>query len=191
MSSLPDYISNIAMYPGVADVKVVPQRESGPEDLRLMNVVKICILPETGLNWGGQNPLASEDSPVWQEFLNWAKAYVKPNTHLVPWNPTPIYIDISLEVALFEGYESSVEKAAIVQAIRDMFKPRLGVLGRKFMLSDLEDAVKIVDEERRSSVDYIKIGLPQENVIPRDSVSYVALRNLNVFVRQTERKDVM
>lgn len=191
LGSIQDYKSNIALYPGVADVKIVPQRESGPEDLRLMNVVKICVLPEAGLSWGGQNPLAAEDSPTWREFLAWAQAKVRPNTHLVPWNPTPIYIDISIEVAIFEGYEPSVEKAIAIASVKELFKHKLGVLGRKFMLSDLEDALKISDGERRASIDYIKILNPTENVIPKDSVSYVALRNLNIFVRQTERKDVM
>lgn len=191
LGSITDYKSNIAMYPGVADVKIVPQRESGPDDLRLMNVVKICILPETGLSWGGQNPLAAEDSPTWREFLDWAQAKVRPNTHLVPWNPTPIYIDISVEVAIFEGYEPAVEKSVAIESVKTLFKHRLGVLGRKFMLSDLEDAIKITEGERRESIDYIKIVNPTENVIPKDSVSYVALRNLNIFVRQTERKDVM
>lgn len=192
MSSKPDYISNIRLYPGVADVTVVPQREAGPEDLRLMNVVKICILPETGSSWGGQNPVAADNSPTWREFLVWARDKVRPNTDLVPWNPTPIYIDINVDINVHEGYDVRVVRAEIETAIKNLFAHRQGILGRKFALSDLNDAIKLTTEgERRASIDYYTIRTPIEDIPTHDSLSYIALRSLNLYVRQTDRKDLL
>jgi len=189
MVSPSDWHGNIGLYPGVGDLSILSQRDIAPNDPSWQNVVRVCILPENGSSWGGQNP--SPESAVWTEFLKWAKKRVRPNTTIQPWNPSKILTDIVVEVAVFEEVDTQLMKDLLTTVISGMFTHTPGTLGKAFTRSDLDEAIKYDDDQRRDGIDYVKIVSPIEDIEPSTRLEFVSPKSITVLVRYTERESFL
>ncbi len=170
-----DYRAIASEYPGVASVTVVAQKDIAPNDLRWMNVVRICILP------------MSEDkfsSIEWADFLDWMQNKKHAAIHIQTFDPVKFVVDISIKLAL----SPSVAPADIVPTVKDnitnLFTRNMATLGRRVALSDITHASKI------AGVDYVEIVTPTVDQVPlagTEYFTYYALGQLNVQFYYTER----
>lgn len=177
--SRPDYVSNIIGYSGVADVAVLAQKDVAPDDPRWMNLVRICILPESEDNWGGANP--NPKSSAWQQFLEWFRSQYGVRD-IQTWNPEKMFIDVKVRIHMFKGRDKAAIKLKALERILLLFLKKPGILGRKLAVSDLEEACRV------PGVDYIEILSPEKSVVPELKTSYVVLRNApEIDVTITER----
>lgn len=187
MVSPGDWRGNIGLYPGVGDITILSQRDIAPNDPAWQNVVRVCILPENGSTWGGQNP--NPDSALWRDFLKWAKSRVRPNTTIQPWNPKKILVDIRVEVAVYDDVNLQLMRDTINQVIQSMFKHTPGTLGKRYAVSDLDEAIKYENREtRREGIDYVRILSPIEDIVPSTPLEFVSPKSINVLVKYTERE---
>ncbi len=183
MVSPPDWYANIGLFPGVGDVSILSQRDIAPNDSSWMNVVRVCILPESGSSWGGVNP--NPRSSKWINFLKWAADKTK--CTIQTWNPerVPVVIDIEILVNRSENIEAV--KAAAEKRIKDLFKHLPGTLGRSLAIDDIATAVKFDGEIKVRGIDYSKVKSPIEDIEPQSKLEYVSLKSLNVIVKYSNR----
>ena len=184
MVEFPSWKAKLMLYPGIADCTVQSQRDIAPNDPSWMNVVRVCVLPDTGGTWGGSNP--NPYSAKWNELVSWIEARVG-RLEIQRYNPTKVFTEIVIDVALHKGSKVEELRTAIDSQIKALFTPSAGMLGQKLALSDLDDAVKLVDGVRRPEVDYITIKSPLEDVEPDSKLEYVVPRSLILNVFHTDR----
>lgn len=180
--------ANLLLYPGIADVVVRGQRDIAPLDPAWQGVVQVAVLPQVG-TWGGQSG-ANPKSPKWDTFLKYLQS--KTNLIVQGFNPTQIYADLNIRVALNAGYSTEEYYPIIERAIKKLFLRNDTTLGKRLSRSDIDDAIKYDEsKQRREAIDYIEILSPSEDIIPSDVLTYVALRNLNLNVVSSERKEIL
>lgn len=187
-SDFGSWVSQIMLYPGVADCVVQSQRDIAPDDQRWMGVVRVCILPQYG-TWGGvtgENPTSAK----WTEFLEW----LQPKTFLniQPYNPSAIMTDIEIDVYLNQGYHKDEWEKKCTNLIQQLFVRNKNTLGKRLSRSDLDDAIKLdTEDRRRQEIDYVIIRSPEEDVIPSSQLQYVSPRSIKVNVQESERRDLL
>lgn len=183
MITQPDWVANIALYPGVADVCVQAQRDIAPDDPRWRSVVRVCILPDFG-SWSGTNP--NPISPQWTEFLQWASTKIG-NVEIQTWNPLPVYTDLEVDVFIHRHASKQEIQDALVAAMQTLFARKPKTLGRRLARSDIDAKMRDVPESVRTGIDYYNIRIPRDDVVPNSKLEYVALRELKINVRYTDR----
>lgn len=187
-SDFGSWLSQIMLYPGVADCVVQSQRDIAPDDQRWMGVVRVCILPQYG-TWGGVTG-ANPTSPKWTEFLDWIKT--KTFLNIQPYNPSAIMTDIEIDVHLNAGYRSDEWKKKCEGFVQKLFIRNKNTLGKRLSRSDLDDAIKLdTDKRRRKEIDYLIIRSPEEDVVPSSELQYVNPRSIRINVYESERGGIL
>jgi hypothetical protein len=183
--TLPQWNAAILGYPGVGDVVIQTQRDIAPNDPSWRNLIRVCVLPERASSWGGNNP--NPDSAQWSDFKSWLRERIGSHLTIQSYNPLRVPTDINVIVHVYEGTDLIEKKTVIEKRIRSIFEHNSNTLGRSLARDDISDAIKFVDLERDSSIDYLTLNQPIEDIKPDSDLKFITLRNLNVLVRYTER----
>lgn len=182
----------ISLFPDVADVVTMSQRDIAPNDKEWMGVIRVCILPKNTSTWGGINP--SPVSAQWNKFLAWISDKYKSELEIQTWNPDKLAADVIIDVALFAnaGGTRQSNQDKLTSAILKLFERKSGSLGKRLAVSDIIDAIKydhsdINEPIKRPEVDYLNVISPVQDLIPNSKLEYVALRNLRINIMYSER----
>lgn len=171
-----DIRSTIMRYPGVADCAPMGQRDIAPDDLRWMNSIRLCILPEESDTFGGANP--NPQSSTWRQFVDW----ISPMLHdayqngIQTWNPTKMYVNVRMRIAIVPAAKKSEIELVALENILKIFQKKPGTLGRRLSVTDLTDAVKKIE-----GVDYVEMVSPVEDIIMPDATHYAVLDGQPIF----------
>lgn len=164
-------------YPGVIDAVFRGQAEMNPSDVRFMNIVGTTLLTTT--------PWSTSNFETFKKFMENEKGmsalvYIRQD-------PTPIPIDVSLNVRAFNRADLAEVDRLVRLVITNFFAPRLGSLGALYHPSDLIIAImqKCADEAG-TVIDYIDSISPAEPIsLPK--INYAVLRNVELNVLYTDR----
>lgn len=127
-------------YPGVADVKVWGEFEEGLS-LALMNVVKVCLLMNTG-------PATAAEQDAFDTYVSDYKVL---NTRVVYQTALAILLYVNVKVYVKIGFSLVQIQSNVRSAIEKYFTPQQGLIGRSLYISDLNNV--ILSEE---GVDYVE-----------------------------------
>ncbi len=170
-----DYLAIIRGYSTVADALVLNQKDIAPNDVRWMNVVRICILPQDTDTYS---------TAEWNDFLAYFDDYKQYLIQIIIRNPVNIKVDVSMNVYAHYNQNLSVIKQAVSEAITNVFAKGIGTIGRKIAVSDIIRAASLP-----SQVDYVDIVTPTQDQVPASIYNWFSLRNLNISVFYTERRN--
>jgi hypothetical protein len=173
-----DYKAISSDYPGVSSVAIQTQKDIAPGDLRWMNVVRICILPQES---------DSFTPSQWKEFKTWFKLKAHAAVEIAEYNPVKKVVNIELTLAL---KASAIPEEVVNEAennIRALFAREVHTLGKRIAVSDLIDASHL------ETVDYVQIQSPLNDLVT-DSVrgkptplQYFEIGTLKISTRYSER----
>ncbi len=173
-----DYKAIASSYPGVASVSIQAQKDIAPDDLRWMNLVRICILP--------QNSDAFTDAE-WDDFEAWFMNKSHALVDIQRFNPTRVVKDVEIVLYLKSSAQPREVVPQIEAAIRSLFAKDRESLGRRIAVFDISNACKI------SEIDYINIITPGDDLTlidvngKPDKLSFFALGTLSVTAHYSER----
>lgn len=168
-----DYRAIALSYPDVASVIVQAQKDIAPNDLRWMNVVRICVLPTSDEQFNEQQ---------WANFEKYMLSRVHAAVHLQLINPTKIKVNITMRVAVTaDARPTDVENIVRVN-IQQLFARDSESLGRKITQSDLIEASNI------SGVDYVELVSPKQDLMPLSPLSWFSADNVTITTFITERR---
>lgn len=184
-----DHWQSLINYPDIADIEIQAQRDIDPEDMRWMNVVRLCVLPKNSSTWGGTNP--NPQSSQWSNFLAYVDT-IKPKIVVIQThNPEKLLTEIVIEAYIHRDQSKAEWEARINKAMSDFFTRRAGTLGRKLEIGDLEDVCKLDDKGvRYPGLDYVRVVKPTKPVEPRSRLEYVTPSSVTINVRYTERREL-
>lgn len=140
-----DYKAITISYPGVASAVVQAQKDIAPGDLRWMNVVRICILPQVG---------DSFTEIEWTDFLAWMETKKHAAIQLQKYNPVRRDVSIKLKIALKQNAVPGEVYPVVDSQIKSLFERDEDSLGRRIAVSD------IIAEADIDAVDYVQIITP-------------------------------
>lgn len=169
----PDYKAIACSYPGVASAAVQAQKDVAPWDLRWMNVVRICILPQ------------DQDSftdAQWKDFLTWFQKRHHAAIAIQKYNPLKIIRDVELVLALRNNSTPNDTVPVVESAIRALFARSLDTLGKRIAVSDILRCCDI------TGVDYADMVTPMADMLLPDELSYFELGTLKISTRYSERE---
>jgi hypothetical protein len=169
-----DYRAQIMAYPGVADVSIMGQRDIAPDDLRWMNMVRVCLLPEESDTFGGANP--NPTSADWDYFLAWLKDKRHNAYAIQKWNPERVFVTVRAKIALFPTVAENDIRLLATDKILSLFQKKPGILGRRLSQSDVVNSLRRIE-----GVDYVEIISPVEDILMPDICHYPALNGTPVF----------
>jgi hypothetical protein len=169
----PDYKAIASSYPGVASVTVMAQRDIAPNDLRWMNVVRLCVLPEFS---------DAYTVSQWSDFLAWFSKKGHAAVHIQKFDPIKLYADITLVVAIRQTALSSEVLVTVENNIKSLFEKDLSTLGKRIALSDVLEACTVV-----TGVDYVDPISPLGDFICPTPLHFYELRTLQISVIYSER----
>jgi hypothetical protein len=167
----PDYKAIASSYPGVSSVTIQGQRDIAPNDLRWMNVVRICILPQY---------TDSFNTNQWDDFNTWFTQYYHAAIHIVNYNPIKIVENIHISVSILDTALPSDVKPLIQANIQSLYAKSYATLGKKITTSDIIKAALVL------GVDYVDMVSSTVDAAP-DSLSYLELGTLQIDLKYTER----
>ena len=127
-------------FPGIADALVLPQSKTDPNDRRLMNVKKVCLLK----GGDGIDPndyiLSSSQASAWLQHFNKRR----PHTvgHVIFYAPVPSSPKLDLVLECEPYVTLALVEEAARQALSDLFSYKPGSLRRTILLSELFDTAK-------------------------------------------------
>lgn len=168
-----DYKAIASSYPGVASVVVQTQKDVAPGDLRWMNVVRLCVLPN------------SEDAftpAEWLGFLAWFRSRKHAAIDIQAFNPIQVMADIEVTL-LLKASGNPAEIVPTVEAnIRALFAKDKTTLGRRIARSDIDAACRV------DLVDYVQIVTPtKDDLVLPSGLYFYALGSLKVIPQYSER----
>lgn len=169
-TSVADITSNLQSVPGIADVKVLGQRDIAPNDPSWMNVFRLIVLPEATDTLGGANP--NPQSAAWANIRALMKGKIADMLDIQNWNPEKMFVVVRIKVAILQTATPDSVRLEIMERILALFEKKPGILGRRLSLYDLKEACKV------DGVDYIQILSPVEDIVPDADYRYVALDGL-------------
>jgi hypothetical protein len=169
----PDYKSIVSSYPGVASATIQAQKDIAPNDLRWMNVVRICILPTNSNNF---------TELEWQNFLNWFATKQHAAIHIQKYNPTKLLATVKLTVAMTSTAVAVEVTALVTENIQSLFAKNLYTLGKRIAISDIIEACTSI-----AGVDYVDVDLPTSDFVCPSPLHYYALQTLTVSTIYSER----
>lgn len=176
-----DYRAIVSSYPGVSSVTIQAQKDIAPNDLRWMNLIRICILPAEGDGF---------TSSEWDAFLTWFNAKKHAAVQVQRYNPVKVVKDIELTLALKASAVPEEVVPAVEANIRALFARDVNTLGKRISLYDIMDAAT-------DDVDYMLIAKPTEDFVPLDAqgkanpLMYFELGELKVSARYSERSALL
>lgn len=169
-----DYMVTFAQYPNVSSAIIQGQKDVAPWDLRWMNNIRVCALPS-------QVDADALTDAEWDAlFLYMSNKRVGPALHLVKQNPKKVVKDLTITIALLLDYVPSDVIPLVEQNIADLFSRKWDTLGKRVSLSDVMGACKV------EGVDYVLLDMTAD-FVPADRLSYIALGNLLINTRYSER----
>lgn len=158
----------LTQYSGIADCSPLGQRDVAPDDPRYMNLLRLCVLPETSDTFGGANP--NPKSSQWKQFLDWIEPRLHHAYDIQPWNPTKVYVKVRIRVAILPSVMDGEIRLVAQENILKLFQKKPGLLGRRLSKTDLTGAVKKIE-----GVDYAVLVSPQEDILMPDKTHYAVL----------------
>lgn len=170
-----DYKAIATGYPSVASVTVKAQKDIAPGDLRWMNVIRMCVLPQESDQF-----TISE----WDDFLEWFSTKAHAAIHIQTYNPTKIVTNVEVTLALSQSAISADVVPIVKASITSLFDKTTTTLGRRLALSDITDVCTI------AGVDYVDIVSPPIDQVAPDDYTYFSLGTLTVGTRYTERASI-
>lgn len=179
----------VLSFPGVADCAIMSQRDIAPNDPTWQLMLRICVLPKSGATFGGINP--NPESAAWTRLLNMIAKY-KPSHTIQTWNPSRILTSVAVEIGVHDWYSGdyrSLEQAAQTK-VANLFRPRVGLLGRMLSHSDIVAAIKNDDDGRTLDyIDYVRVLSPSDDLKPGSKLEYIGLRSMQVVAVTSNRGD--
>lgn len=152
-----DYKAIALEYPNVASVQVLTQRDIDPTDLRLMDVVKLIVLPSSS------NVFTDTDR---QAFLTYFDQKDYAASHLVVEDAVPLYVDMYITLALLPNALSSDVVTNVTTSISALFEKQPSTLGGRIARSDIVSACM-----SNAWVDYIDIADVKQGTTSTNGVS--------------------
>lgn len=182
-----EWRANILRYSGVADCVVLGQRDIAPNDPSWQGVIRVCVLPKESSSWGGVNP--NPRSAAWSKFLEYLNTF-RSDLTIQTWNPSKLLIDVHIEASVFLDVDIASMKSTLMDAVAELFARKRGVLGRRLALNDILDALRFESDKRtrRAGLDYCNVLSPTQDIVPNSKLEYVAIRNLVINIKQSERE---
>jgi hypothetical protein len=130
--------------PNIADVIVLNQADLGKYDLRLMNVLTLCVLPYTELLTD------TEKDNIKSLVLNASH----PVCDIAFINPEPLLINVKIKAHIFNNVVESQVIQTITDSINEVFTKSVKSLGKTVTISDI--VTKAIIEYM---VDYVEVLL--------------------------------
>ena len=141
------YASIANSYPGVIDSITLAQRETNPQDLRLMNVVQVSALTTS--------PLAQTDI---DQYIKYLQRYTMYSTRFQWQPPLPVDVVVDLTVHCYNSVSSLENVTAKTRsAVTKLFSGRPGILGTDFYISDL---VETAYNASPNQISHVEVNLP-------------------------------
>lgn len=168
--SAADITAGLQGIPGIADVKVLGQRDIAPNDPSWMNVMRIVALPENTDTFGGANP--NPQSAAWENIIAITDGKLHDMIQIQRWNPEKVYVNVRIRVAILQQASPEEVRLGITERILALFEKKPGILGRRLALDDLRGACRV------DGVDYVQIISPVEDIIPDADHRYCVLDGL-------------
>lgn len=176
-----DYKAIAGDFPGVASATVQAQKDIAPGDLRWMNLIRICLLPENSDSF----------SPAeWDAFEKFFVKKCHAAIQIQRYNPTKVEADVEVVLYMLPAGRAEELVPEADTAVRALFKKDKSTLGRRIAKSDIGAACR-----KNKLVDYIKIVKPAEDLTVLDAkgkpdvLRYIGLRNLKISVEYSEREE--
>jgi hypothetical protein len=146
---------------------------------------------DTGADVGTVTPpLANSTRANWWTFVQWFDNKKHSTVKLVFLAPQPIPADVRITAKVHKDVLNPDEiKALIYERVTELFKPRLGTLGRKIARSDIIHAITSIPNPIREgpAVDYVTLDIPANDMDPGGRTNYVWLRNIEINLTYTKR----
>lgn len=171
-----DYRGYLLNYANIADVVVQGQRSIDPTNLKWMNVLRFCILTETG------NPYNDAE---WDTMVQDLQLRGNAALSYVLLQPDRYEINVVISAFIHAYVDAQEARANVEQAVRDVFRKQAGILGRMVSISDLVVAARVED-----MVDYVEIfvnGDTRDIHMP-DIYTYPYLKNVDVSIGYSNRQ---
>lgn len=165
-----DIVSELQAIPGIADAKVLGQRDIAPNDPSWMNVMRIVALPENTDTFGGANP--NPQSAAWENIVSLLEDKIHDMLVIQRWNPEKVYVNVRIRIAIHQQAVPEEIRLTVTERILALFEKKPGILGRRLALDDLRGACKV------DGVDYVQIISPVEDIIPDAPHRYCVLDGL-------------
>jgi hypothetical protein len=162
-----DIEANLQGFPGIADVKVLGQRDIAPNDPSWMNVIRLIVLPENTDTLGGANP--NPQSAAWANVRALLKGKIADMLDIQNWNPEKMFVIVRIKIAIRQEAVPNEVRLAATERLLALFEKKPGILGRRLALDDLREACRV------DGVDYVQILSPVEDIVPDAPYRYVAL----------------
>ena len=173
-----DYRAIVTSYPSVASSTIQAQKDIAPNDLRWMNVVRICILP-------GDPTSNAFTGAQWEEFLIWFKLTSHAAVQIQTYNPVKLVRDVELILALRTTAVAGEVIPQVESNIRALFKRGISTLGKRIAVSDIINAATV------PGVDYVDMKYPLTDMVPPEGelkmLHYFELGALNIGAQYSER----
>lgn len=119
-------------FSGIADCKLLGQRDTFPDNLRYLNVIQATILTHKGI-------ITDEE---WAEFVEYMKQ--KTTFEFVRVDPIGINIDIEISVVVSKSINADLVKTQIENAFKQYFELKIGSIGKCFYISDIGKILRTV-----------------------------------------------
>lgn len=140
------YLASVTSYPGVLDAITLAQREINPNDLNLMNTIRIAALTNT--------PWTQSQIRDYLKHLQEVTMYAP---YFIWLETTPIDRDVDMTVYVFNSVIQSQVKENTERAVTELFAPKPGLLMTDFHPSDLDTIAK---KASPGKVSYVEIHSP-------------------------------
>jgi len=174
-----DYKAIATSYPGVACAEIKAQRDIAPNDLRWMNVIRVCILPDNA---------DSFTLPEWNAFELWFNEVTHAAVQIQRYDPTRMDVSVSLTIALKASAVPGEVLPVVQQRIQALFEKTTDSLGKRIAVSDIHAAADVAD------VDYVVIHNPvadfylTSDINPEAPYIWWNLTTLDIQVKYSERR---
>ncbi len=139
------YQKLVTSYPGVVDAIVQSQREVNPYSVQMMNVIKVT--PLTTTTW------STQQKAQYIDYLQTGSMFAP---RFIIADPVKITVDVSATIYCFSWANSSQAIADGLEAVRNLFALRPGMLGYDITTFDIADAIK----KSNKGIDYVKLNTP-------------------------------
>ena len=139
------YVAAALEYPGIIDAKTFAQRELDPDDVTLMNTVKVVPITSGTWNTSQKNAFlaAMQDRTMYAVRFYWV-------------NPTAVLRTIKIHLFCFSWANLADCEADAAAAVTALLAPKQGILGYDHSISDLDAAIRASN----NGIEYLDVITP-------------------------------